>query len=443
MQDKASDLINKIRQQFETAPYPRIDIDTYPTNPKFLFIHSLVTPYYLRSQKVINTEGKLILDAGCGSGFKALALAIANPGSQIVGIDLSEASVKLAKHRLEYHGLTNAEFYAVSLEDLPKLGREFDYINCDEVLYLLPDISAGLKAMKSVLKSDGIIRTNLHSSRQRKNYFTAQKMFKMMGLMEDNPGQLEIEVARETMEALKDNVSLKVETWKPQNKTNEDWYLSNYLLQGDRGYTIPEIFAALRTADLEFISMVNWQNWDLLDLFQTPDNLPVALGMTLPELSVEEQLDLYEMLHPVHRLIDFWCGHPNAATPFIPVEEWSDSDWQEALVHLHPNLRVPEVKQEMLACVTNIKMLEIAKFLPFVKESTLLMDSVVVSCLLPLLDGAMSMQSLVERWRQVRPVNPATLEPIEPELAFSLVKRILITLAQIEFVLVEKRSQSV
>ena len=439
MENKISDL-EKIRQQFDAAPYPRIPLDHYPTDMKFLTLYNMVTAYYLKYQKVVETEGKLILDAGCGTGFKSLALAVANPGAKIVGVDLSEQSTNLAKERLKYHGFTNVEFHPISIYDLPKLGLEFDYIHCDETLYLLPDIVAGLKAMKAVLKSEGIIRTNLHSSSQRRDYFTAQKLFKMLGFMDETPGELEIEQARETMNALKDEVFLKVKTWVPNYENDPQWYFANYLLQGDRGYTISEIFAALRTADLEFISMVNWQNWDLLDLFQTPDNLPVALGMTLPELSVEEQLDLYEMLHPVHRLIDFWCGHPNAATPFIPVEEWSDSDWQEALVHLHPNLRVPEVKQEMLACVTNIKMLEIAKFLPFVKESTLLMDSVVVSCLLPLLDGAMSMQSLVERWRQVRPVNPATLEPIEPELAFSIVKRMLITLEQTKFVLLEKRS---
>ncbi len=48
-----------------------------------------------------------------------------------------------------------------------ELGLEFDYINADEVLYLLPDIVEGLKAMKAVLKPEGIIRTNLHSSFQR------------------------------------------------------------------------------------------------------------------------------------------------------------------------------------------------------------------------------------------------------------------------------------
>ncbi len=125
-------LLEKIRQQFDSAPYPNIPLDASPKeNYDLLFTHSLVTPYYLRHQKFIPTEGKLILDAGCGTGSKSLALAIANPGAKIIGIDLSEQSIDLAQKRLQYHQIENAEFHVLAIEDLPKLGLQFDYINCD------------------------------------------------------------------------------------------------------------------------------------------------------------------------------------------------------------------------------------------------------------------------------------------------------------------------
>ena len=38
--------------------------------------------------------------------------------------------------------------------------------------------------------------------------------------------------------------------------------------------------------------MVNWQQWQLMDLFKEPDDLPMFLGLALPELSLEEQLHL-------------------------------------------------------------------------------------------------------------------------------------------------------
>jgi 2-polyprenyl-3-methyl-5-hydroxy-6-metoxy-1,4-benzoquinol methylase len=432
--------IEKIRQQFDAAPYPRIPLDQYPTDMKYLTLYNMVTAYYLRYQKVVETEGKLILDAGCGSGFKSLALAVANPGARIVGVDLSEQSANLSRERLKYHGFSNVEFHALSIYDLPKLGMEFDYIHCDETLYLLPDVLTGLKAMKAVLKPEGMIRTNLHSRNQRRNFFTAQNLFKMLGFMDDTPGPLEMEQARETMKALKEGVILKVNTWRPEMENNDEWFSANYLLQGDQGYTIPETFAALRTADLEFISMVHRQKWDLIDLFQDPNNLPTALGMSLPELSVEEQLHLYEILHPVNRLIDFWCGHPNVATPYEPVMEWTDSDWQTTLVHLHPSLNVAPVKEEMLNCVSKIKMLELANFLPFIKETTLLMDSTVVACILPLFDQPQSFKSLLHHWLQIRPLDPITLQPSEPTQAFVLLKEMLTTLEHIGLILLEPHS---
>jgi 2-polyprenyl-3-methyl-5-hydroxy-6-metoxy-1,4-benzoquinol methylase len=363
MDTKESELIEKIRQQFDNAPYPRIPLETSPKNNyQTLYLHNLVTAYYIRNQKVIETEGKVILDAGCGSGYKSLVLAEANPGAKIVGIDLSEESVKLARQRLQYHGFENIEFHALSIEELPSLNQQFDYINNDEVLYLLPDAVVGLQAMKSVLKPDGIIRTNLHSSLQRSSYFAVQKVFKIMGLMDDNPREMEIELAKEIIQDLKDDVSIKLRTWSSPSEKNEEWMLANYLLLGDRGYTVPEVFSALKDADLEFISMVSWRLWDLTDLFKEPNNIPAFLAMSLPDIPVEQRLHLFELLHPVHRLIDFWCGLPNQAQSFVPVSEWTVADWQQTKVHLHPQLRTPQLKEDLIKSITNQSSFEISRY---------------------------------------------------------------------------------
>lgn len=85
--------IEKVRQQYESLPYPHYPLEAHPkdkaSNLDLFFAHSLATAYYLRDQKLINAEQKVILDAGCGSGYKALYLAEANPGAKIVGVDRS------------------------------------------------------------------------------------------------------------------------------------------------------------------------------------------------------------------------------------------------------------------------------------------------------------------------------------------------------------------
>jgi len=439
MENQESDLIDQIRQQFDSAPFPRLPLETSPEYEyELLYLHNLVTAYYFRNRKVVNTEGKLILDAGCGSGYKSLVLATANPGAKIVGIDLSEESVKLARHRLQYHGLENAEFYAIKIEELPSLGLQFDYINADEVLYLLPDAVAGLQAMKSVLKPDGIIRTNLHSSIGRAGVFRAQAAFRAMGLMKGAPGNLEVEIVGETMEALQDEIWLKEVTWNSDRAKDDGWILANYLLLGDKGCSVPELFALLRASDLEFISMVAWRSWELMNLFKDPDDLPAFLAMSLPETSVEERLHLFELLHPQHRLFDFWCGNPDRTQAFVPVAEWTEADWESARVHWHPQLRTSQAWEDLTNCIASETPFEISRYITMPTLAPVAIDSTIAACLLPLWDGPQSAVSLVEKWLQIRAESAVNLEPAAQETAFDEVKELLTRLEVFLYVLLER-----
>jgi ubiquinone/menaquinone biosynthesis C-methylase UbiE len=442
MDNQDLNLLEKIRQQFDSGPYPRIGIDRSPKNDiGILYFHNLVTPYYLRNQQITSSEGKLILDAGCGTGYKSLVLAEANPGAKILGVDISEQSLNLARQRFQYHNIENGEFHLLSIEELPKLGLEFDYINCDELLYLFPEPAIALKAMKSVLKPQGIIRSNLHSSLQRFNLFRVQEVFRIMGLMDSNPEDMEIDIALEIMKSLKDGVDLKAKTWSPsyEGENGKQAVLMNYLFQGDKGYTISDLFAALRAADLEFISMLHWRQWKLSDLFKEPDNLPVFLAISLPEISVEQELHLFELLHPVHRLLDFWCGHPDLAQPFVPVAEWSHSDWLDAKAYLHPQLKTADVQAEVVRCTAQLQLFEISKYLPVTGEQSLV-DSTIAACLLPLWEEAQPVSSLIGRWQQLRPVHPVTLQPTVESEALHIVASTLMGLERSGYVLLERQA---
>jgi len=441
MESKEAELIEKIRQQFDNAPYPKVPLEQSPKKDyELLYVHNLVTPYYLKNKKVVETEGKVILDAGCGSGYKSLILAEANPGAKIVGIDISEESIKLARDRLQYYGFDNAEFHFLSIEELPSLNLEFDYINCDEVLYLLPDPIEGLLAMKSVLKRGGVIRTNLHSSTGRTLVYFAQEAFKLMGLMDQSPGDLEIELVREIMTALRDEVMLKKGSWNSERGSSQGWILANYLLLGDKGCTVPEMFSALQAANLELISMVNWQQWELLNLFNNPDNLPAFLEMSLPETSLEDRMHLFTLLHPTHRLLDFWCTHPadRQTQSFVPVSEWTLTDWQAARVQLHPQLASPQAREDLLSSIATQTPFEISRYIPLPASAPIAIESVMAACLLPLWDGVQPAISLANRWLQLKPRHPATLEAVTEEMAVAEVKELLERLEACLYVLLER-----
>ncbi len=431
------DILRKIREQFDYTLYPRRPLEDSPADDRdFLFIHNVTTPYYLRYRQR-PPQDLVILDAGCGSGYKALALALANPGAYIVGIDLSPKSVELAQQRLAFHQIKNYEFHVLSIDDVSKLGQTFDYINCDELLYLVPDPVAILKALKQVLKPQGIMRVNFHNQYQRQPFFQAQEFFGLLGLMRDNPEELELKTVQEIMEELVDRCELKRLTWNKNfsgslDDTTVQFILMNHLLQGDKGFTIPQVFDYLEQAELEFIEMVAWRRWQLRSLFKDPENLPTVLTLALEEATPAEILHLVNLLHPTERLIDFWCGHPNVEPPVVAQGQ--------AMVSFHPQLRQEAVQKAWQEHLQGGRPMILSDYLKFPVQGALQtekveLDAIALGALWPLFEGTQSFESLLQRWLQLYPRDLLTLEPVPVDVARTMLRELLLFLNQHLYVL--------
>ncbi len=433
-------LLAKIRQQFDGVPYPSVPVETSPKNDlNELFSHSLATPYYLYHRRMVDTTHAVILDAGCGSGYKSLMLAEANPGARIVGVDLSEKSVEFARLRLQYYGFENTEFHAIALEDLAQLGLQFDYIDCDEVLYLLPDPEQGMQAMQAALKPGGILRVNLHSAIQRQPYYRAQELFRDMGLMDNNPDEAEIEAVIEVFKALKPSSKLRAEIWNSryENPDCSPEVLANFLLQGDKGFSVPQMFDLLDAAGLEFIRMVHWRGWEIPSLFQQPDDLPALWAMALAEAPEPMQLYMHDLLHPANRLIDLWAIKPDGTPPGDPVDTWTETQWRQAVVHLHPQLRHDLVRQTAIQNVQQGRPMEFSQFIAMPARGEVSVDGAIAATLLPLWDGPQSVATLVNRYLTLQPHNLVTLEPLGEDEALFQICSTLNRLDAFLYVLVE------
>lgn len=437
MMEKNPELLEKIRQQFNTIPYPTSDLDVAVDDSwESLYVHNLVTAYYLRYQKVTKTEGKLILDGGCGTGYKSLTLVKANPGAKIVGIDISEKSIDFARKRFESQGVKGAEFHVLALEDITELGYEFDYINVDEVLHLCGDVEGVLGLLKSVLKPEGIIRANFPSDLQRGYFFQAQEMCRILGLGEGNSIELGVNQVREIMEALKDDAIVKMKTWRGNLTRSDVEIMTNYLLLETRGYTIPEIFQVLGKANLHLISMCNWRHWELRDLFEDANNLPFFWEMGLGGISLEESLHLFELLQPTHERLDFWCGSGGEGDK--PLCEWDEEDWSQGRVCLHPQLQDRRVREDLEDAIRQHQVFEISRYIPLPSLVPIGIDCVQGSCLLPLWEGTQPVRVLVERWLELSPVDPIKLTPLSWEEGEGEVRRLMKKLEAFLYVLLER-----
>ncbi|MFS8924487.1 class I SAM-dependent methyltransferase [Synechococcus sp. B60.1] len=315
---------------YEALPYPNVPLSQSARNVLGeMFKMSYTTAQYLRTHMLVPSEGKVMLNAGCGSGWETLMMAEANPGAQIVACDLSPASVKLTEERLRRHGFTDVQCYVLNVLELDRLGIQFDFISLNDVLYLLADPTEGLRAMKKVLKPEGIIRANLHSRRQRQVFLRLQEALQKVGQF-DVPPAVGAKNVREFMGSLQEEVA-KAVLWNPANYTEDAAILNNYLLANDKGFTIPEVFGMLQQAGLGFLSLVDMPDWSVESLFK---QVPEFVRQRLETLSVMERLHLYELIRPAHRLIDFWAEHAGSSL----VLPWTDADWLTGSVQFNPLL---------------------------------------------------------------------------------------------------------
>ena len=97
--------------------------------------------------------GRRVLDVGCGGGI--LAEAMAARGAEVLGIDLAEASLSVARlHALGSGGAP--EYRAISAEDCAaQMPGTFDIVTCLEMLEHVPDPGSVIAACARLVKPGG------------------------------------------------------------------------------------------------------------------------------------------------------------------------------------------------------------------------------------------------------------------------------------------------
>ena len=138
---------NAVREQYEENPYPRW--------------------WRMTDLSLIEQYGeKSILIAGCGTGWEALEIALANESASVTALDLSRSSLAFAQRQAIKYGAKNIKFFQGDILEL-QAPPSFDVIVSSGVLHHMQKPLDGLCALRQVLRDDGIIRLALYSETGR------------------------------------------------------------------------------------------------------------------------------------------------------------------------------------------------------------------------------------------------------------------------------------
>ena len=107
----------------------------------------------------LTRPGQALLDAGCGAGgFLSFADTVGN-FDRLVGVDISEEGIELARR-----AVPRAELAVAPVEALPFPDASFDLVVCNDVLQhvLEENVARALRELRRVLRPDGalFLRTN-------------------------------------------------------------------------------------------------------------------------------------------------------------------------------------------------------------------------------------------------------------------------------------------
>jgi len=101
-------------------------------------------------------SGERVLDVCCGSGASAIPAAeIVGQDGSVVGVDLAENLLELARGKSKQRGLTNIHFKSGDLTRLPFEDESFDTVVCVFGIFFVPDMESALRELKRVVRKGG------------------------------------------------------------------------------------------------------------------------------------------------------------------------------------------------------------------------------------------------------------------------------------------------
>jgi SAM-dependent methyltransferase len=179
-----------------------------------------------------------ILVAGCGT-WQAAKYAVCRPDARVVGIDVSLTSIEHTMRLKQQYSLANLEVRQLPVEQAGDLDRDFDLVVCTGVLHHLANPDAGLGALRSILRPNGVMYLMVYAPYGRAGIYLIQEYCRRLGIGTTDQDLRELVAA---LQALPQNHPLTSALRRARDARNADALADALLNPRDRSYSVPQLY---------------------------------------------------------------------------------------------------------------------------------------------------------------------------------------------------------
>ena len=241
------------------------------------------------------------IEAGGGTGNVAVFMAeqLNHTNAEVVYLDFSLESTKIAEKRARARSIKNIVFVKDSIENIQYLGLGlFDVLNSSGVLHHLISPLLGLKVLKDIIVEKGKIIMMLYATYGRRAVYQMQNIFRLVNDEAFADMKFELKSANRILSKLpKSNWFEKTsfDLGIGDHKLGDIGIYDLLLHKRDVSFNFPNLFEWLRNAGLHFTELAFPSERYLLKVNYVISD--IILKTTLFRLERSTQFHITELLH--------------------------------------------------------------------------------------------------------------------------------------------------
>ncbi len=225
-----------VREMYTRYPYPGLGEGEEERSQSVRFFLNSIQKYEMA------TEGKEVLDVGCGTGYTTSILAKSLPRCRVLGVDISPGSLDVAQQYRERLGVENLTLRELDITKQPLPEGKYVFALLSGSLHHMSDPESALRNIVPAIEPGGLLGVAVYS------YINNVMRYRYRDVLDRLvPDRSEV--------ALRNKIAR--ELWVDARGLTEQELADSLSHPCDRAYTFREIHDLVTSAGLEFLEWCN------------------------------------------------------------------------------------------------------------------------------------------------------------------------------------------